>query len=263
MGLAPTQAFLFAVGVAVALVPEGLLPTVTLSLARGASLMAGRNALVRRLEAVETLGDHLHLHRQDRTRTQNRMAVVEVWTPAGTALLEGTGYEPTARIQASPEVQTACAGLQEALSDMSAAGRPAGQNVGRRGDAMEAAAHAWSLRVGGNLQPDEPIQLRLAYTADRMLSSVSSPNASLSSARRSNPQPMLGRFSRGRQRSCRARPPGAGGGRRPLAPRRAWSNAETALTLLAVIGFEDPPDQTSLRHWLHANCGHQGRHDHR
>ena len=40
MGLAPTQAFLFAVGVAVALVPEGLLPTVTLSLARGASLMA-------------------------------------------------------------------------------------------------------------------------------------------------------------------------------------------------------------------------------
>ena len=56
MGLAPTQAFLFAVGVAVALVPEGLLPTVTLSLARGASLMAGRNALVRQLDAVETLG---------------------------------------------------------------------------------------------------------------------------------------------------------------------------------------------------------------
>jgi len=47
MGLAPMQAFLFAVGVAVELVPEGLLPTVTLSLARGASLMAGRNALVR------------------------------------------------------------------------------------------------------------------------------------------------------------------------------------------------------------------------
>ena len=44
LGLGTTQAFLFAVGVSVALVPEGLLPTVTLSLARGASLMATRKA---------------------------------------------------------------------------------------------------------------------------------------------------------------------------------------------------------------------------
>jgi magnesium-transporting ATPase (P-type) len=55
LGLRPLDAFLFAVGVSVALVPEGLLPTVTLSLARGASLMADRRALVRRLDAVETL----------------------------------------------------------------------------------------------------------------------------------------------------------------------------------------------------------------
>lgn len=55
LGLTATEAFLFAVGVAVALVPEGLLPTVTLSLARGARLMADHHALVRRLDAVETL----------------------------------------------------------------------------------------------------------------------------------------------------------------------------------------------------------------
>jgi len=48
--------FLFAIGVTVALVPEGLLPTVTLSLARAAQRMASEHALVRRLEAVETLG---------------------------------------------------------------------------------------------------------------------------------------------------------------------------------------------------------------
>ena len=56
LGLDLTQAFLFGVGVPVALVPEGLLPTVTLSLARGAQVMAGRKALVRWLDAVETLG---------------------------------------------------------------------------------------------------------------------------------------------------------------------------------------------------------------
>lgn len=51
-----TDAFLSAVGVTVALVPEGLLPTVSLSLAMGARKMAARGALVRRLESVETLG---------------------------------------------------------------------------------------------------------------------------------------------------------------------------------------------------------------
>ncbi|WP_342771389.1 HAD-IC family P-type ATPase [Georgenia muralis] len=48
--------FVFAVGVTVALVPEALLPTVTLSLAWGAEQMAKRQILVRNLEAVETLG---------------------------------------------------------------------------------------------------------------------------------------------------------------------------------------------------------------
>ena len=56
LGMPLSQGFLFAVGVTVALVPEGLLPTVTLSLARAAQRMAARQALVRRLDAVETLG---------------------------------------------------------------------------------------------------------------------------------------------------------------------------------------------------------------
>jgi P-type E1-E2 ATPase len=79
LGLAPVEGFLFAVGVTVALVPEGLLPTVTLSLARGAQLMAGRNALVRRLDAVETLGATTFICTDKTgTLTQNRMAVVEL-----------------------------------------------------------------------------------------------------------------------------------------------------------------------------------------
>ena len=51
-----TDGFVLAIGVTVALVPEALLPTVALALAWGAEQMAKRGALIRRLEAVETLG---------------------------------------------------------------------------------------------------------------------------------------------------------------------------------------------------------------
>jgi calcium-translocating P-type ATPase len=55
-GLSFTEAFVFAVGLLVANVPEGLLPTITLALAAGVRAMARRGALVKRLSAVETLG---------------------------------------------------------------------------------------------------------------------------------------------------------------------------------------------------------------
>ena len=102
LGLGPTEAFLFGVGVSVALVPEGLLPTVTLSLARGARIMAGEKALVRRLDAVETLGATSFICTDKTgTLTQNRMSVVEVVTPEGDILVQGDGYGPNARIEGS------------------------------------------------------------------------------------------------------------------------------------------------------------------
>lgn len=68
--------FLFAVGIIVANVPEGLLPTVTLSLAMGAKRMAGRNALVKTLTSVETLGSvNVICTDKTGTLTRNKMAV--------------------------------------------------------------------------------------------------------------------------------------------------------------------------------------------
>lgn len=74
------EGFLFALGVIVANVPEGLLPTVTLALALGVQRMARQRSLVKRLSAVETLGATTVICTDKTgTLTQNRMAVRSVW----------------------------------------------------------------------------------------------------------------------------------------------------------------------------------------
>jgi sodium/potassium-transporting ATPase subunit alpha len=74
--------FLFAIGIIIALVPEGLLPTVTLSLAMGSRRMARRNALVKSLNAVEALGSvDLICTDKTGTLTQNSMTVKQLWCP--------------------------------------------------------------------------------------------------------------------------------------------------------------------------------------
>jgi calcium-translocating P-type ATPase len=85
-GLTLTAAASFAIGLLVANVPEGLLPTITLALAVGVREMAQRGALVKRLSAVETLGStSVICTDKTGTLTRNRMHVTDVWTPQGTA----------------------------------------------------------------------------------------------------------------------------------------------------------------------------------
>ena len=70
--------FLFAIGIILANVPEGLLPTVTLSLAMGSQRMAKRKALIKTLTSVETLGSVTVICTDKTgTLTQNRMAVAK------------------------------------------------------------------------------------------------------------------------------------------------------------------------------------------
>jgi sodium/potassium-transporting ATPase subunit alpha len=74
--------FLFAIGIIIATVPEGLLPTVTLALAMGSKRMAKRNALVKNLNAVAALGTvDLICTDKTGTLTQNLMTVTKFWTP--------------------------------------------------------------------------------------------------------------------------------------------------------------------------------------
>ncbi|MEO7099652.1 MAG: cation-transporting P-type ATPase [Luteolibacter sp.] len=75
IGLSFWENFIFAIGIIVANVPEGLLPTVTLSLAMASQRMAKRNALIRHLPAIETLGcTTVICTDKTGTLTQNRMS---------------------------------------------------------------------------------------------------------------------------------------------------------------------------------------------
>ena len=100
-GIDPAESFIFGLGMIVAFVPEGLLPTVTLALAMGTQRMAKRHALIKKLSAVETLGcTSVICTDKTGTLTQNEMTVRALWLPstdqtAGLAYsLGGTGYEP-------------------------------------------------------------------------------------------------------------------------------------------------------------------------
>ena len=79
-GLPVGDAIVFAIGLLVANVPEGLLPTITLALAVGVRRLARAGALVKRLSAVETLGSTTVICTDKTgTLTQNRMHAVESW----------------------------------------------------------------------------------------------------------------------------------------------------------------------------------------
>ena len=89
------QAFLLAIGIIVAAVPEGLAPTITLSLAIAVQRLAQKSVFVKRLAIVETLGD-LSVICTDKsgTLTENQMTIREIWAGGERIHVSGTGYEP-------------------------------------------------------------------------------------------------------------------------------------------------------------------------
>lgn len=95
------SSFIFALGMVVAFIPEGLLPTVTLSLAMAVQRMAKEHALVKRLSAVETLGcTTVICSDKTGTLTQNEMTVNYLFLPGRELEVTGLGYAPIGKVVA-------------------------------------------------------------------------------------------------------------------------------------------------------------------
>ena len=106
VGMELKESFIFAIGIIVAFVPEGLLPTVSLALAIGVRRMAKRNALVRRLSAVETLSATTVICTDKTgTLTKNEMTVRQLWIPGEELEVTGSGYDPTGAVQITDDQQ--------------------------------------------------------------------------------------------------------------------------------------------------------------
>ncbi len=155
LGMSLQSGFLLAVGIIVALVPEGLVPTVTLALAMAAKRMAGRGALVRHLEAVETLGSTTVICTDKTgTLTIGEMTVQVVQTVNDRFEVSGLGYEPRGAIvrTGSPDDPDPGAALRPLLRVAASCGNARLVKEGERwtcvGEPLEGALLALAARGG-------------------------------------------------------------------------------------------------------------------
>ncbi|QRP42904.1 cation-transporting P-type ATPase [Amycolatopsis sp. FDAARGOS 1241] len=137
-GLSWSAAFVFAIGLLVANVPEGLLPTITLALAAGVRSMAKAGALVKRLSAVETLGSTTVICTDKTgTLTRNSMRVEELRDPSGAPSAQPVAVAVLARCSTAdlatgsgdPTELALLSYAAERGADVSAAARDAARRV--------------------------------------------------------------------------------------------------------------------------------------
>lgn len=257
IGQPAARGFELALGVTVALVPEALLPTVTLALAWGAEQMAHRNVLVRSLEAVETLGSTTFVCTDKTgTLTRNEMTVVEAWTPGGTASVSTPGYAPSADIRLPTAARSAVERLAQAGARCSRGYAEPHETAWRaHGDPMEAAIDAFARRLG--LDTDGPrsrsfADIAFAFDPHRRRMSVVADGQVIAKGAPDSVLPLCGGTAGERAAVLAAAGELSARGLRVLAvagrsavgeqPTRA-AQAERGLTVYGLIGLQDPPRQ--------------------
>ncbi|MFF8513480.1 cation-translocating P-type ATPase [Streptomyces sp. NPDC015492] len=242
VGLPVTDSLMFAIGLLVANVPEGLLPTITLALAVGVRALARRGALVKRLSAVETLGStSVVCTDKTGTLTRNRMSLRALWTPARgedqgpwteelvrtAALCTTVTREADGELHGDPTETALVVGAAEHGAPVDPGRRDAGRRALFRFDPR--------LRLMSVVQTDGTtgagrIVVKGAPEAvfDRLI-----PDPGTDAAR-SAAQELAGRGMRVLAVAVRDLPPGA-------EPPPHRQDAESGLTLLGLVALYDPP----------------------
>lgn len=154
------ELFMAIVGLSIAAIPEGLPAVLTITLAIGVQAMARRNAIVRRLPAIETLGSvSVICSDKTGTLTRNEMMVATVSSSASTYTVNGDGYSPEGTIQCG-EAQCLAEGdavlveIARAATLCNDAALHVHENTWRiEGDPMEGALQALAGKImGANLE---------------------------------------------------------------------------------------------------------------
>ncbi|WP_249200742.1 cation-translocating P-type ATPase [Thetidibacter halocola] len=178
-GLETLQVFMLGLSMAVAMVPEGLPAVVTVTLALGAAAMARQNALVRNLQAVETLGAaSVICTDKTGTLTENQMTVREIWTRDAAYEVTGSGYDPAGHVAQGghklrwgddPVLDRAChVGLVCSHARLSREG----ETWVAHGDPTEAALIVLAHKAWAPTDARAPVIAELPFTSDRKRMSV-------------------------------------------------------------------------------------------
>ncbi|KUO57239.1 MAG: carbonate dehydratase [Alphaproteobacteria bacterium BRH_c36] len=156
-GYALTDAFMAMVGMAVAAIPEGLPAVMTITLAIGVQRMAARNAIIRRLPAVETLGSvSVICSDKTGTLTRNEMMVTEAVLACHSYDIGGEGYAPKGGVsldglEIDPVEKRDLMEIgQAAILCNDASLRQIGERWIIDGDPMEGALVAFGMKLGHN-----------------------------------------------------------------------------------------------------------------
>ncbi|GAA4472795.1 cation-transporting P-type ATPase [Phytohabitans houttuyneae] len=263
----PTVAsFVFALGVMVALVPEGLPATLSVSLAIAVRRMAHRQALVKRLLAVETLGSTTVICTDKTgTLTKAEMTVTRLWAGGQTHAVSGVGYAPTGTVTDPTPVREM---LRVAALCCDARLVPPAGPVGWRvlGDTTEGALLAAAAKGGLDLEAAEAATPRVSEfpfdSTRKLMSTVHRVGGGYAAYVKGAPGEVLGRCTHVDWRGERQPLTGAlrravadagdamaADGSRVLAvaertlddPRPSRDVAESELTLLGLTAMTDPP----------------------
>jgi len=162
-----SEIFMAVVGLSVAAIPAGLPAVLTVTLAIGVHAMARRNAIVRRLPAIETLGSvSVICTDKTGTLTRNEMAVTSVITHDSVLQVAGTGYAPVGEIVLSGRaVESASLPLLAEMARAAALCSDAALHEHEgdwtvEGDPMEGALLAFAGKVGTDVREDRGIWAR-------------------------------------------------------------------------------------------------------